>query len=883
MKPLWSAIFVLVFAAVGRAESPLQEARQRWLKGNYEEAREQYEMLLKDDKLAAAAAVGLSRALESSGEYDQAVSVIEKAIPGAPRDIGLLARHAEVLYLRGRWDEATRAVDAALAVDKDNFQARWVQAQLYRDRGEHKKADEACRWFVRTYSARSDADNEIKSPDELLIVGLAGAENARWNHLADQFTFIVTELCVDALKNDKDFWPSEQLAAELFTERHNTPEAEEALDKVLSINPSAAEALVTKGLLALREYKLKDAERHAEHALKINPKLPAALRLRADVHLVAGDTAAALKELQTAQEVNPRDERTLARVAACHELKRNKAQAEAVVKEVEKFDPKPGVYWFELGEALEERRHYDEAEKCYRKAMELSPHLPWPPNSLGMLCMRLGREKEARELLDKGFAADRSNVRVNNSRKVLHHLEGYETLRTEHFELRYDPKHDAKLAKYMATYLEAIYADLAEKFNYRPKGPILIEVFRNHQMFSGRVVALPDLHTIGACTGKMVAMASPKAEDLRKPFNWARVLRHEIVHIFNLEQTKFLVPHWLTEGLAVSNEGFGRPPSWNPLLREYHDAGKLMNLDNIDLGFIRPSGPDQWQMAYCQSLLYVEYIKEKFGPAAAGELLAAYRDGLGTADAITKACKTDKAAFEKGYREHMDKVLEGLAAGKPPKKHRSTKALKEAFEKDGDLDAGGELAVRLLESGDRKQARQLAIQVLESKKGHATASYVMSRLAKLAGDDKEERGRLEGVADKTADMRVLKALAQIYYEAEEYDKAAEMYELGRKAEPFENEWLAQLARVYARKEDKGKLVGLLEQLVPADPDELEQRLRLARLLLEEKQPEKAERYARQALEIDVDNDAARDLLVKALEQQNKDAEVKRVQELLGKK
>src|SRR5258708_30267660 len=112
----------------------------------------------------------------------------------------------------------------------------------------------------------------------------------------------------------------------------------------------------------------------------------------------------------------------------------------------------------------------------------------------------------------------------------------------------------------MGAMLEEIHAELAEKFHYQPKGPILIEVFNNHEMFSGRIVALPDLHTIGACTGRMVAMVSPQGKSIRKAFNWGRVLRHEMVHIFNLEQTNFLVPHWLTEGLAVMNEGVPRPP-----------------------------------------------------------------------------------------------------------------------------------------------------------------------------------------------------------------------------------------------------------------------------------------------------------------------------------
>src|SRR5262249_3497796 len=250
---------------------------------------------------------------------------------------------------------------------------------------------------------------------------------------------------------------------------------------------------------------------------------------------------------------------------------------------------------------------------------ELRDNIAWPLNSLGLLYMRMGEEKAARETLTKAFELDRFNVRVSNTLKVLDHLDKYDTLKTEHFELRFDPKNDRAFAHYIAGYLEDIYADLSKQFDYRPKGPILIEVFRTHEMFSGRVVSLPDLHTIGACTGRMFAMVSPHGKrggrDMA-PFNWSRVLHHEMVHIFNLEQTHFLVPHWFTEGLAVINEGFPRPQPWNALLLERVPAGQLMNLDNIDLGFMRPKSPDEWSMAYCQSQLYVEYMKLKFGDKA---------------------------------------------------------------------------------------------------------------------------------------------------------------------------------------------------------------------------------------------------------------------------
>ena len=381
-------------------------------------------------------------------------------------------------------------------------------------------ADADCRWFVRSYTERSNKDEDIKDPEELLLVGLAGAENARWHNLSDQFRVILNDVYGDALKNEKDFWPAEYQAGMLLLEKYNRGEALDAFDKALAINPRAAVALVGKGLAALQKFETKDAEQFAEQALAINPNLPEALGLRADVYLMVGDFRAAARRLDHARTVNPRDERTLGRVAACLYLVHDQRGFDVLEQEVGRHDPKPGLFYYELAERLEERRQFEAAEKYYKKAIALRPMLPWPRDSLGLLYMRLGREKEAVEELTKAFKADEFNVRVANSLKVLHHLEKYETLRTEHFQLRFDPQSDRLLAPYMAPYLEETYGELAERFGYRPPGPILIEIFNNHEMFSGRTIALPDLHTIGACTGRMVAMVSPHGKGVRRPFNW---------------------------------------------------------------------------------------------------------------------------------------------------------------------------------------------------------------------------------------------------------------------------------------------------------------------------------------------------------------------------
>src|SRR5262245_22939483 len=83
----------------GLADGPsLPEARQRWLRGNYDEARALYEALAKDPKTRAAAAVGLSKTWQSQGDYDKALSSLDAALKDSPKEADLHARRAEVLY-----------------------------------------------------------------------------------------------------------------------------------------------------------------------------------------------------------------------------------------------------------------------------------------------------------------------------------------------------------------------------------------------------------------------------------------------------------------------------------------------------------------------------------------------------------------------------------------------------------------------------------------------------------------------------------------------------------------------------------------------------------------------------------------------------------------
>ena len=567
MRLSTSACLVLLYTAgLSRAgEATLKDARERWLRGNYAEALDKYKALLKDDKSRAEAAIGVSRCLQSEGEYDRALEAVESAPEGknegrpAAGAAGGTALPARPLGGggeggRGRPQDRQGQLPGPLGA-----------AQIYRDRGDLKKADAEFRWFVKTYSQASDKDKDVKDPEALVLIGQAGTENARWHKLADQFEFILQEVYGDALKADKSYWPAEYHAGMLLLEKYNRAEGLAALDKALTINASCRRGPCRQGRSS--PAAAGDSGRRAlrRTGTEDQSNLPEALRLRADVYQASGDTVKALKELGEARKVNPRDERTLGRIAACLLLQRKPAEVGGALKEVKKYDPKPAEFHFALAERLEEPAATIRP-KSTSEGGRTAAACAGAANSLGMLYMRLGREKEAAELLDKavqGRSVQRPRLQPAQGAAPPGKVRDAED--RSHFELRYDPEDDAALAHYMAAYLEE---DLR-----RTVREVSVSSRRGRSSSRSSTTTRCSAVEPSPCRTCTPSAPVPDAWSLWRrptrprpgqPFNWGRVIRHEMVHIFNLEQTHFLVPHWLTEGLAVSNEGFARPAVVEP-------------------------------------------------------------------------------------------------------------------------------------------------------------------------------------------------------------------------------------------------------------------------------------------------------------------------------
>jgi cellulose synthase operon protein C len=876
------AIFVLTVAltsslfAAEDGAALLSQARTHLAKGRYEEAIEVFERAGKAKADAVAVAIGESQARQAVGAWEEAEKTVDAALAHAPQEPHLLARRAELHFLRGRFAQAEKVAESVRREDRENLLAHLVLADVYAQTGRTEEANEAYRWFIRYYNERQPEDAA-----SLLWVAEGSIQYARWNHNTQIFHFVVNTLCPDALKNDPNAWGAHLLGGSLLLEKFNRAQAVPELDQALAINPRAAEAIVLLGQDALDQNDFDKAQAKADEALKINPRLPSALRLKANAFWSTGRIRQASAAADAALAVNPRDARALALAAACDlvveglppraelekwlrkpsEMHGSKERAAAgrfaaVWTALAGWNPKPGVFLTDLAGLLESRFRFDAAEVCYRRAVAVTPQLPEAKSGLGMLLMRIGKLDEAHTMLDEAFQADPFHMRVSNFRKVLKLLDGYQVITTEHFVIRVDSKLDKLLGGYMAEYLEEIYPQLVAKFGFAPPQRTQFEVFNKsggtsgHEWFSARMVGMPWIQTIGASTGVMVAMASPTSAPM--PFNWARVLRHEFVHIITVQQTGFNIPHWFTEALAVLNEGYPPPTSWNKLLVERLAQGKLRTLDTIDTGFQRPANSDDWQFTYCQSCLYAEYMLERGGPDALKKMLSAYREQATTPAAIKKIFGVDMPEFERGYR----KFLERKVAGLPKSESRPSKTveqLEKEFEaKPGDPAVGGAYAWALLEAGNASLAKSTARHTLAKKPHEVWSSLVLARLEADEQQYAKAIARLTPLLDRAhPERQVLLILVKLKLLDEKPAEAAELAELGIKHFPLQAEFLQGLAAAYAQLDDAPHLARTLKQLCESTPDDVAPRRALAELALRQKHYADAVREAKSALYVDV--------------------------------
>ncbi len=845
--------------ATGYAQATaLSDAEQLLLRGNYLESNAAFAKLR--DLFPVQATLGLARGHWGQGQVDEATEQLDRQLKQSPTSAQLHAERARFALLSGDLDLCRQHTQQVLVADAENIQALWVQAELWRVEGKIAEACKAYRALSELYDQKGRYDQKersIQSPRQLYYLAQALAQHARFNQDQKRFRQLTSQVYLRMLSLEPNFWPAHHQSGLLLLEKFNAADAESAFNDALQINPQAADVHVGLARLALNEFQLDRARRHLERALQTNPKHQAAFHCQADLEFASLQPHKALQALQTAQKINPHDPETLGRLAAAHQLlvtpnsEIHRQALSQLIDNVKTGSKNVGEFYAACGAALEQARRYPQSAVQLRAAIEALPQLLGPRGRLGMIEMRLGHEVKARRWLEESFERDPYNVRVKNQLEVLDLLEDYATLETEHFVIRYDALHDEPLARTMARYAEQCYDELTATFDFELPERALLEVFydgrgvKAREWFGARMVGLPNIHTIAACGGNIVAMVSPTAE--RRKLNWADILRHEIVHLINIQQTDYAVPHWLTEGCAVWQENRPRRTRWQKLLVKRVPRGDVFDLSSINLGFLRPRSAEDWQLAYCQAEIYVELIAAEYGEEGIRKLLAAYRDNLPTEQALAHGLGTTQESIEQSNIKILSQTSAELAERRdlqePTKLAKATELWKA---NPTDLAAGAELALVRLRQGDYPGAGRLAKAVLAKQPAQPVARFVKAKLLVQIGDEKAAGAVLDGIVGPES----LKLLAGIHLRRSEWDEARRLYQLGADGQPDNLQWIKALAVVAIRQQDMTVLTKLLTRITNAEPNNLVARKKLLQLAEHSRKEDALKRWANEVLHVD---------------------------------
>lgn len=146
------------------------------------------------------------------------------------------------------------------------------------------------------------------------------------------------------------------------------------------------------------------------------------------------------------------------------------------------------------------------------------------------------------------------------------------------------------------------------------------------------------------------------------------VLRHELSHIvlhLRLGREYVTAPAWLDEGLAMYVEG-ELAPEEDQRLRQALRADELMSLQSLTTF---PGRAELVPLAYAQSRDVVDWLQQKWGQAAFGELLEALSSGQYDIDAALRLVySADQQALYEAYRADR-----GLAPPKTPEPGQSSR------------------------------------------------------------------------------------------------------------------------------------------------------------------------------------------------------------------
>jgi cellulose synthase operon protein C len=527
---------------------------------------------------------------------------------------------------------------------------------------------------------------------------------------------------------------------ELFLQTHNNAEAVKSFSAALELDGKYIPAQL--GLAqALVDENPPAAMKLAKDVLAADDDSVPAHLLLAQLELDQSDRDSAKAEIAKAKAINPVSLDALALSGALAYVEDRNGDFQAETAAALRVNPNYSEAYRVAADQAASSYRFEEAVALNRQALSLDPDDVRIHAALGVQLLRTGDEAEARDHLEAAFKVDPFDTTTYNLLKMMDGLDKFEVIRDGNLLIKLDPKEAPVMREFVGPLATRALAQYEAKYQFTPKGPILIEMFPRHDDFAVRTVGLPGmLGALGACFGRVVTIDSPKA---RPPgdFNWEPTLWHELGHVMTLQLSKQRVPRWLTEGISVYEEKLGSP-AWGRegelTFAAAYARGEHMSLRELNAAF---TNPEKISLAYYEASLLAEQIVDTYGQAALRRLLVTYGEGKEGEAALQAglgvSIDTLQAGFDKLLSARYGPIVKAMA----PLKELETDALSPeavAAAHPGSYPAQVALGEFLWKAGridEAFRALEIAAQLVPMATGPKSPHALMAQIA-LARNDR---------------------------------------------------------------------------------------------------------------------------------------------------
>ncbi len=819
-------------SAVKLQNVDIDAAEELLVSGKYDEALTAYDQLIADGDNKDRANSGRAACLLALGQYQKAIDD-GTAFP-ADNSVIRLVLIARAHHALGQYDEAIARCRRAIALDKSAPGPRLLLAQTLEMIGKTDEAISTYSWFDTLLVERESLTDDAAWLTDVASGFLRYSVLTQTNVIS-RTRHVLSQMLQEAYSRiDRTYWPARLVAADILREKHNNDETDGSVSDykaALLINDRLPDAYVGLGEILLEGWRFEEVEEHVTLALDINPNHAGALQLLANKQITERRYSEAVKTCDKALEINPNNLKAIALQASGYACQYNDKQVEKLQVRAERINPHPAIFHRILGESLSGIRQYASSEKQLLRAIEIEPTHADTHTTLGLMYMQWGDEDKARDALDKAWSLDPFNKRTKFTLDLLDSITKFNTFESPNFIVRYQEESDPGLGEYVAEYLEEIYELVTEDYDTPLLEKTIIELFPTQRSFAVRITGQPWIHTIGACTGRVIALASPrKSAHLSGTYDLARVLRHEFTHTVTLAATNNRIPHWFTEGLAVYGEDSPRSFAWWELLADTMRRDRLFTLESVNWGFIRPKRPSDRQLAYAQSEWMCEYITERFGYGKMIDTLDLYKQGKTQSYVFTNHFGIPTETFDADFRVWARRAL--LEKGFDLTPPEDVAELRNAVEKDKEnATILGKLAQAEYDAGEVMRSLEVARKTITLDANNINASQVIADVLAALIAEKPPLSAIKAYEDEMMPaLQVLaksnpknwtspKRLGEIALRNEQYEQAEMHFKKLQKLCPMDPVSWKGLAGIYLHRENNDKALAQLLELARTEEND----------------------------------------------------------------